>query len=335
MRKSPRGIGTLDLNLLYTFRAFAECGSVQGTANKLARSQPAISARLHQLQQELGADLLSRHGRRLELTPLGRAFDAQLADLFSGVQMLLDRARAADEEPAGLLRIGALPTVGAFLLAPRIAAFMRRFQSQVEIELLYTLVPDLPALKKGYLDLVMGVGDPPTVDFEVKVVGAATPVLVVRRGKHKLPKVRVRPSHLESVAWVGYGRVGDVFFDAVWSFLARHGIDKRIHVRVANIQSLKALVAAGAGASVLPDYTVVEPEFDVRRLHGLDFSQPIWIAARPSSLSIPLVAQFWDDVVGERSPGIKGADRARAATPRDSRRSSGGSKRRAARHRPR
>lgn len=298
MPKNRGDLSSLDLNLLYTFRTFAECGSVQLTAAKLARSQPAISARLHQLQQELGTDLLIRTGRRLELTPLGRVFNTRLAELFSGIHELVDQARAASGAPVGLLRIGALPTAGVFLLTPKIATFTRRYPG-VEVEMQYGLVSDLvEGLQKGHLDLVVGVGDKPSGDLDVKVLGFARPVLVTRKGTPDLPRRRLRPAHLTSLSWVGFGQVGDSFFDSVWEFLCEHGIDKRVQVRVANIQTLKALVGAGVGVSILPAYTVVERDLETRTVNGLGFSQPIWMAARPSSLAIPLVAQFRKEVAG-------------------------------------
>lgn len=290
MLKHPDPLSSLDLNLLYTFRAFAELGSLRATAARLGRSQPAISARLHQLEDELGTPLFVREGRRLSLTPFGRAFRARLEPLFGGLSALVDHARAASDRPSGVLRVGVLPTVGVYVVAPRIARLRAR-HPDVEVELAYGLgSAHVEALRAGRLDLALGVGDAPR-DLEVVEIGVARAVLAFRKKKGpRLPARAIRPRPLRALEWVGYGRIGDAFFDAVWSFMEAHGLDTRVAVRAPNIHTLKALVAAGAGVAIVPDYTVVERELDTRRVSGLDVSHPIWLAARPSAVPIPIIA---------------------------------------------
>ncbi len=287
--KHRTNLARLDLNLLYTFQRFVEEGSVQGAARALGRSQPAISARLHQLEDELGVALFERRGRKLELTPFGRAFDARSQVLFGDVQALVDVARASKEEPVGVLRIGALPTVGVYRVAPRLAAFTRAHPG-VEIELRYGASREqIAALQKGALDVVLGVGDPPSAPLDVDTLGIARPVLVTARSRAaRLGRGQVSVARLRELDWVGFGAADDPFFGAVSSFFARHRLEPR--VRVGHIQTLKALVASGAGVTILPDYTVVEPELVGRRIERLSFSQPIWIAARATPL--PIVAAF-------------------------------------------
>ncbi len=65
-----------------------------------------------------------------------------------------------------------------------------------------------------------------------------------------------------------------------------------VRLRVPHIQTLKELVLLGAGAAILPDYTVPEPEFARRPIEGLTFSHPVWAALRPSSRGIAAVRVF-------------------------------------------
>src|SRR5262245_51544338 len=129
-----RSLAQIDLNLLYTFRVFVETGSVGQAARRLGRSQPAVSVRLRQLEAALGTNLFERIGRRLELTPVGRAVDREARALLDGVVRLVDQVRGHASRPTGLLRVGVLPTVGVYLVAPVVAELVRRYAS-VAIEL--------------------------------------------------------------------------------------------------------------------------------------------------------------------------------------------------------
>lgn len=283
-------LATVDLNLLVTLVAFAQHGSVAGAARVLSRSQPAISARLHQLEDDLGVALFERHGRRLHLTPVGRGVHNDARTLLEGAQALLDRARSPVGAPGGLLRMGVLPTVGLHIVAPHLPAWVQALPA-AEFHLVYGLADGhIEALAEGALDVVVSVGDPPRGSgVEVTILGKVSPVLVLPAARSDdVPD----PVDLRAVErpYLAFGHVGDAFFDEVWRFVESEGIASRVRLVVPNIQTLKALVAGGAGMSILPDYTVVEPALATRRVRGLDATQSLWLATRRSASAIPLVA---------------------------------------------
>src|ERR1700741_4460184 len=78
----------MDTDEIRTFLAIAELGSFTGAAQRLHRSQPAISRRLDILEHELGAPLFERLRGRARLTEAGRIFlphaEAALASLKDG-----------------------------------------------------------------------------------------------------------------------------------------------------------------------------------------------------------------------------------------------------------
>ena len=61
----------LDIGLLRAFVVTAECGSVSGAAQRLARTQAAVSMQLRRLEDDLGARLLNRSTRGMDLTEAG------------------------------------------------------------------------------------------------------------------------------------------------------------------------------------------------------------------------------------------------------------------------
>ena len=114
----PRRLGQIDLNLLFTLYEVDRLGSVTAAARALGRTQPAISTRLRQLEQQLGAALFERAGPVLRFSPVGRAVLEEIGPLVASLGAVLDRTRGVDAEPAGALRVGALPTLCAYMLAP-------------------------------------------------------------------------------------------------------------------------------------------------------------------------------------------------------------------------
>ena len=275
----------IDLNLLRTFHCFARTRSVRKTAQALGRSVPAISARLHQLQRELEVDLFVRSGRGLALTPIGRLVSSRASNLLGGVHELLDLVAADGGHPAGVLRVGALPTVGVFVLGPLLPHFATACPD-VQVELEYGAQPAAAALGAGEIDVALGVGRAPADGLRTFVIDTVRPVLVTGSGVHLTA----------ATPWVGYGPTDDAFFDAVWAYQVAQGIAPRVHHRVRHIETLKALVNHGAGAAILPDYTVSASGLQVHPVDGLDLSMDMWLAVRPSAVNSPAVAAFSDAV---------------------------------------
>lgn len=279
----------LDINLMLTFRAFVDAGSVAAAAKRLGRSQPAISARLHQLERDLGAPLLERVGRRLQLTALGRKVDDETRKLAARAQRIVDLARSAAAIPAGRLRVGALPTVGVHLLAPILRDLLA--EDGLDIDIVYDLNAGLVAkLKRGELDAVVTVGDPPTLaDLDVAIWGAVRPVLVAS-SRRKMPR-EVNADFIRKRALLAFGRIGDPFFDEIDRFVERRGLVPRLVV--SHIHTLKALAAHGAGVAILPDYTVSgDRQLRTASIAGLELEHPLWLAARSSARELAALTEL-------------------------------------------
>ena len=287
-------LSRVDLNLLSTFCCVVEQGGVTAAARALGRTQPSITARLKQLEAELGAPLFERVGRKLALTVVGRAVEREASELLRGASALLDTVRKGQAQPMGTLRLGALPTLSAHLLAFPVAELALEFPGvDVEIRTGFT-VPLLEALRQGEIDVVLTVGAIASAPgLDVAVIGHVLPVVALPAAARS-PRRALTVADLKAQDLVVFSRglMGDPFFDAVWTFLERHELVRRIRVSVPHIQSIKGLVSAGTGVSILPDYTVVEPDLCTRPIQGLRTSIPISAATRKSSTDVPAVAEL-------------------------------------------
>jgi DNA-binding transcriptional LysR family regulator len=289
----PIDLSQIDLNLLHTFRIVVDEGGVGRAAHVLKRTQPAITARLQQLEDALGVKLFQRVGRGLALSIVGRAIEARVREVLAGLQEILDEARSAVGKPAGLLRVGALPTVSAYRLAPVLTQLLADW-SELRVQIRHGLTqPQVQHLLQGKLDIVFSVGPPPRDSrLRVEAFGVARPVVVLRAGMRGIPRGALPVARVAAHNLVLFGKEGDLFFDAVWAFLERHRLGHGARIHVPHIQTLKALVLAGSGITILPDYTVVESGLVTRALQGLRLAHPIWMAMRKGSEAIPAVAEL-------------------------------------------
>jgi LysR family transcriptional activator of nhaA len=83
----------LNYHHLRYFWVVAKEGTLRQAADKLAVSQPSISAQIHLLEEALGEKLFRRNGRRLSLTDMGQLAFGYAEDIFSTGQDLLDAVR--------------------------------------------------------------------------------------------------------------------------------------------------------------------------------------------------------------------------------------------------
>ncbi len=110
-----------ELRLIRYWVAVAEEANITRAAERLHISQPALSAAIKQLEQQLGVALLDRTGRVVEVTDAGAVLLEQGRELLAVADRVFDAVRARDTAAVGRLRIGMAPTarygVGPALLA--------------------------------------------------------------------------------------------------------------------------------------------------------------------------------------------------------------------------
>jgi len=120
----PRGF---DLRQLEYFCAVARTGSFTRAAEDLGIAQPSLSEQIARLEQGLGAALFERLNRRIELTPLGEAILGKAQALLEDAAALPDHFERAREGVRGPLRVGGIPTILPYFLAPILKGFTDRW----------------------------------------------------------------------------------------------------------------------------------------------------------------------------------------------------------------
>jgi DNA-binding transcriptional LysR family regulator len=152
----------VELRQLVYFDAVVRHGGFTRAAENLHVAQPAISAQIRRLENELGTVLLQRSTRRVSLTQAGEVFWTRTRRALDE----LDAARADLDQLASVLRgrvrIGATEVLGTLQLPVELADFRRRYPG-LGLSLRTAMMDSLlESLDDGELDVVLG---PIHVDF--------------------------------------------------------------------------------------------------------------------------------------------------------------------------
>lgn len=116
-----------DLNDLLAFRAVAELGSFRKAAESVHISQPAFSRRIEKLEEALGARLLERTTRRVNLTTVGRDFDRQLRQILDALDTTLLGIRGVAATRMGEVTVACVPSAVNYFLTGVIALYHQRY----------------------------------------------------------------------------------------------------------------------------------------------------------------------------------------------------------------
>src|SRR5438477_612074 len=125
----------MDFDQLHTFLEIVRLKSFSKAAQTCYRTQPAISAQVRQLEQELRADLFERFGSKISLTTAGRIFTGyaeQMLDLRRRVQ---DAIAELDTNPRGELVIAANEATCIYVL-PKVFSQYRHLFPAIQLQLL-------------------------------------------------------------------------------------------------------------------------------------------------------------------------------------------------------
>lgn len=149
----------MDLNLLQLFAEIVEAPNLSEAARRLGIARSSVSQRLKQLEREMGAQLLRRTTRRIDLTEAGRT----VYDHAVRIRREADSARAAMDShgraPRGQVRLSIPTGLGRLVVAPLLLEFAGRYPDVVLQVSFTNRVADLVA---GNIDVALKVTSEPS-----------------------------------------------------------------------------------------------------------------------------------------------------------------------------
>jgi len=145
----------MDIRQLRYFCAVVRARSFTRAAEQLGIAQPSLSQQIRALEKRIGNPLFERLGRSIRLTPHGEALLQPAADILQQVAEASSTMASLNKGVRGQLRVGVIPTVMPYLIAPRVREFLDGFP-EVELSLTEETTPQLiRQLQSGDLDLAI------------------------------------------------------------------------------------------------------------------------------------------------------------------------------------
>jgi len=198
------------LTQIRDFLAVIDAGSIRGAARGLGLSQPALTKSIRQLEEELGAVLVTRSVRGAQATEFGRAFLARARAVSADLRRAREEIAQLRGARQGSLAIGTAPGPALDLLPSALPVLRRRWR-EATIRVIDVSPPEvLPALREGLIDLALSVRigplAQPASDCTVEPLYTIEPVIIARRN-HPLAKARSL-RELVDAEWVRTGPPG-------------------------------------------------------------------------------------------------------------------------------
>jgi DNA-binding transcriptional LysR family regulator len=239
-------MAAVDAADLRIFEAVARLGGMNRAAAELHTVQSNVTARIHVLEDELGAPLFERHSRGVTLTAAGR----RLVPYAVRIRHLLEDARRVvqdDGTPRGSLTIGTLETTVAVRLSPLLSTYVAK-HPQVDVVLRTGTTGELiDGVLEHRLEGAFVCGPVDHADLEGEVVFREDLVILAAPSARALDDL-LRTSDLKIIVL----RAGCSYRQRLEAVLASRGI---VGVRVLEFGTLEAIlgcVAAGLGITLLP-----------------------------------------------------------------------------------
>jgi DNA-binding transcriptional LysR family regulator len=249
-----------------TFRAVAEELSFSRAASKLGYVQSSVSAQVAALEQELGAPLFDRLGRRIALTDAGRImlrYSGRLLDLAEETREAVADAGVGSGEVTGSLMVSAPETLLTYRL-PRLLALFHERHPKVRLSVMPSAVGRLVgsmrrAVEEASVDVAFvldGSVDAPGLSVEPLLEESVSVIVPANHALASSALVASRDLSGETLLLPEAPESGCAYRGQFERQLGSAGIVPPERMEFQSIEAVKQCVAAGMGVSVLPSVAV-------------------------------------------------------------------------------
>ena len=237
-------------------------------------SQPTLSAQIKKLENYLGVELIERQPRRIALTEMGEKVVARARRLLQEADEIQALTRKEGDPLAGRLKVALIPTIGPYLL-PLVARKLHRQLPKLRLMLYeYRTAVLLERLHSGEIDLGI-LALPVDLDGLEATELYKEEFLLALPSNHSLTKkqrVKVEDLPGETLLLL---EDGHCLRDQALEVCSRVNVRESQDYRATSLETLRQMVAAGLGVTLLPELAASGPFASNRSLTTRSFSQPV------------------------------------------------------------
>ncbi|WP_345248790.1 LysR family transcriptional regulator [Pigmentiphaga soli] len=283
----------LSTRQLRAFVALAEQRSFTRAAAECHLSQPAFSALIAAVEQEVGARLFVRTTRSVDLTQEGAVFEASARQLLADFEASLANVRDYAQKRRGRVSIAVLPSLAAGWLPGILARFHAEYPG-IELNVSDVLSePCIDLVKTGAVDFALAATQGQSAELKTEAFCSDLFHLVCRRGHPLLLAPRLRLKDLSAYPFVHMARHSSVrqYLEA-----ALHPLKMNTLMEVEQLATVMGMLRAGLGISAVPALTLFhfrDRALDTRPLNAPGLKRDLFLIRRADrQLSTPARALY-------------------------------------------
>ena len=247
----------MDEPTLTAFLALCDTENTRDAAAELGVNQSNVSRALARLEADLGAELFTRHGRRLQLNRAGAAFRSDAAAILQQIDSGRRHLRQLTA-PGGLIRLGFLQSLARSGVPPLVEAHRRRWPG-ARFELRQGFAQDL----FGWIDddrLDVAMVTPPAASRGSiawrRILDQRLCVAVPRR--HRLAsRTMLGASDLDGEDFIAFSRTTEIRA-VIDGILMTEQVSVTVAFESSEMDTIRGLVGAGLGVAILPEPTTTD-----------------------------------------------------------------------------
>ncbi|MBV9192366.1 MAG: LysR family transcriptional regulator [Betaproteobacteria bacterium] len=232
-------------------------------------SQPTLSVAVKKLEEELGVQLFERGPGEVTITPAGLKIVEQAQRVLEEASRIRDLAAAGRDPLVGPLRLGAIYTIGPYLL-PKLIPILRRTAPAMQLHIQENFTHRLSdSLKAGEVDVILIALPFVEPGIDTRAVYDEPFFVAVPKGHAWEERKRLTSDELtkESLLLLGEGHC---FRDQVLEFC--HTTRTRA-IEGGSLETIRQMVASGVGVTVLPS-TSISPATGSDLIRIVPFAKP-------------------------------------------------------------
>ena len=253
--------------------ALADTGHFGKAAEKTFVSQPTLSAQLRKLEDYLGVKLVERSPKNVRLTEVGKQIVVRARRMLDESNEIIALARNNTDPYSGKLKIALIPTIGPYLL-PRVMKRLRKALPDLGLMLYeYQTEPLLKLLRDGDIDVGIMALPAPQDGLESRELYQEEFTVALPNHHPLTEKTTIKAQDLRGHTLLLL-EDGHCLRDQALEVCSRVGVREADDFRATSLETLRQMVVAGLGITLLPELAVDSPFGSQRGLAVRRFAKP-------------------------------------------------------------